>query len=493
MRRRCKQVIRKFINVLFFISLSYPVMSEEAPNNCTKVGEYECCQATSDKSPFFISDEYLQGDKQYENFREVEDDRISKRYIPRGTIIYTPPELYNLESSRDYRLPFKVLSVPNEKLEKTAKSTSRQFFKQMFWGKKNKKRVKAGDIGFMDKRSIRKINDYSFFVNDDAPAYKSPKGNLLNGMKIKPATLGDKFLVSKCCKAESSLESQCQEFHYFQVFNKEDELVENISLYDLGCRFFTNLTAIPNADIDQISGITELLAESKKTSEVFSEAGADSLELIYENNQWKGSRLKTKPKIKLVKLPINQLTGYGPFNTRHYTPDDRGNSDAFVTPDAGCSFLQLAKKFGEECQGPGCQVQFGNAYHKSSWGPHDSHGGGECIDIRPFRKEDDDINAGLTWGTKSRYDRDKTKKFLELAIQAGATNIWFNDQVLNGEFDEEKKKKRNSTLLNGSPLSPFYDDWWEIGVREQPRHNDHIHLCFKSENPRVKKSCREGL
>ena len=151
-------------------------MGEEVPGNCTRVGEFECCQATSDKSPFFISDEYLQGDKQYENFREVEDDTISKRYIPRGTIVYTPPELYELESSKDYRLPFKVLSVPNEKLEKTAKKTPRQFFKEMFWGKKNKTRVKKGDVGFLDKRSLRKINNFSFLINEDAPAYKSPKG-----------------------------------------------------------------------------------------------------------------------------------------------------------------------------------------------------------------------------------------------------------------------------------------------------------------------------
>ncbi|MFT6633223.1 MAG: hypothetical protein ACJAS4_003193 [Bacteriovoracaceae bacterium] len=516
--------MNKFFFLFGFFVLSLGLRAGEGEldgkKGCTEKNGYTCCLESSKKSPFFISDEYLQGKKQYENFRDIDDDSISNKYIPRGTIIYTPPELYDLESSTDYRLPFKVLSVPNEKLENTAKKTRRTMFTEMFRGKKGKQRVKKDDIGYLDKRAVKSIDGYTFFVNEHAPAYRTPKGTLLNGHQLRPAMRDNDFMVTRCCQdipEEGSGEKElCRDFHIFQVLNGNGKVIDNTSMYSLGCNFYQDLTAIPDTDTAAIGKVVELLKGNLETSQTYREVGVDSLEIILENNIRKNRKVVNKPEIKLVKMPMDDVTLHGPYNTRHYTPDDRGDTDAYIQPYAGCAFLQLAKAFQKECVGVGCEVQFGNLYHKrkcadkacqqkyskypdkvsrdvdleQQWRKHKSHSGGECIDIRPFRKNKDDIKAGLEWTWTATYDRERTKKFMELAIKAGGTGMYFNDPKTISHFANRDTRKR---VLPDAQKGAYWDDWWRIGAREQAGHSDHIHVCFKADNPRVQKTCRDGL
>ncbi len=478
---------------LLFSTLIY-LFSFSAFAICKSSGAYTCCLATSDESPFFISDEYLQGKKQYENFRELEDDSISNKYIPRGTIVYIPQALLDVESSKDYRLPFKVLSVPNAKLEETSQKTSRRMFKEMFWGKKGRERVERGDQGFLDKRSVRRVDEFSFIVREDARAFLSPKGHLLNGMTISPIMVNGEFRVSRCCTEREDIsgegEMYCQNNHLFALKDKEGNLLENLTLEFLACsRTLENIRPIPQDDLSPIRSVVNLLSESFETSETYEEAGVESLEIILENNNWSGSRRLSKAKINLVKFPLDDQTLHGPFNTRHYTPDDPGDTDAYVKPYAGCALLRVAEKFQNLCQGSGCEVQFGNLFHSPDWNIHKSHGSGECVDIRPFRKNTDDIRQGLTYNS-SHYDYEKTKTFMELAIKAGATNMIFNDPKTQEHFSNPELRE---SLIPNSKTGMGWNGWWEIGGRDYAGHNDHLHFCFKEENPRVRRTCREGL
>ena len=104
-------------------------------------------------------------------------------------------------------------------------------------------------------------------------------------------------------------------------------------------------------------------------------------------------------------------------------------------------------------------------YHADSWKVHTGHDSGECVDIRPFRKNDNN-NEGLVYSNNkfSRYDREKTKKFIGLLKKAGARTTIFNDRKIKG-------LSRDSS-----------------GV-----HNDHIHVCFGENKSAVQKTCKNGL
>ena len=162
--------------------------------------------------------------------------------------------------------------------------------------------------------------------------------------------------------------------------------------------------------------------------------------------------------------------------------------------------MKLAKEFKQICNTPGCQIQFGDMYHPVSWDVHEGHYGGECVDIRPFRKSKDDIKKGEPWyGTKKNakgqlipdlnkrnpeYDIEKTRKFIELAIKNGATDIFYNDSLLNDSFKSLNYKR---TIIPKAK-DPYWDDWWKIRGNiniDKPKHNNHIHLCFREANPNV--------
>jgi hypothetical protein len=78
---------------------------------------------------------------------------------------------------------------------------------------------------------------------------------------------------------------------------------------------------------------------------------------------------------------------------------------------------------------------------------------------------------------------------MELAIQAGATHLFINDPVLYLEHFTPKVREKILPVLTGTT----WDDWWKIrgsSTANKRNHNDHMHLCFREENPRVQEACQ---
>lgn len=498
------------IKIILCLIVSFNIYAKRYLDYCSGEDDIQkgCCVDFNPLPPFYVSDGLWQGEKQYENFRHIGNDNVVKQYVPRGTIVYIPPELYELETSKSYRLPFSVLSVPKPLLEETAKNSlkSRSMFREMFWGVKGKGRVEPGDIGFLDKRGIRQVSEYTFYVNEDAPVYSTPGRTILNGKAIRPKMLNQQFLVKRCCEILPKQESSgplCYEHYMFDIVNKENRVVDTFSYGNFQCGIFQNMTAVPQTNAQDFSSILALLSQSSTSTQF----GIEDIEMILKPTEWKGSRMLNKAEVDLVKFPMDK-NNKGPYHTHHYTPDDKGDTDAFLKPTSMCSFLQVAKEFEKKCQGPGCEVQFGNMYHKKSWKKHKSHESGECIDVRPFRKSEDDITRGHPWHSykknkngeiirdrsrlNTEYDRDKTRDFINLAIKAGATFVFFNDPIINEEHQHPDNRSKLIPTNDGS----VWDDWWRIRGnlnKDNQIHDDHVHICFQEENPRVQNSCHDGL
>lgn len=440
-----------------------------------------CEDKGSNEPPFYVSDTYKQGNLEYENFRKLENPALEDAYIPRGSLVHTPPELYELAQQQEKRVPIKVLNV-NTDLEENSKKSTRSLFQRLFSNPQKLRRVKPGDMGYISAKSLKPAGEFTFFVKADAPVYESPSGLNLNEHKIKPKLLDDgSYHVKECCFHFIKRDPVCFQFHLIDILNADNQVVETSTLKGLGCGFLSNLESVPNQLESSMGRIYHLI--NKHPSEALSQLGVGELELFQTANEYRGRRGKTA----LIKLPINEETGLGSFNMRHYTPDDAAYSDNFIQPTAGCAFLRVAQLWEQNCQGAGCELQYGNMFHLESWGTHQTHDSGYCVDIRPFRKEDD-RDRGLKY-SHSRYDRERTKKFIEVLMQAGASDLIFGDRKL---ITHANLPATREAVLPDAP-----DDYWSY--RHKPRwdteghHDDHIHVCFNPDDALVKKTCQQGL
>lgn len=517
--------------LLLLVSLS--LFAEETLKMCQDQveGDTGCCLKLKEDPPFYISDGLWMGDKQYENFRDLYDDSSKPMYIAKDSLVYSPSDLFDTETNHPHRRPFEVLSTPIPLLEDTVKKHKedarrdhqlklRKKFPMMFWGAKKLKRAEVGDRGFLDTRGLRKVTEYIYMVSEDAPVFKTPMGDELKGKIILPLMKEDEFMARRCCELvevpNQGPKNLCYTNYMFKLFDKEGKFLETTDLYyGEGCSPYHFLTAIPFEQSLTFSRIAHLTSEASKYSELFKQAGIENLEMIRRASKWRRrggkntTRRANKPYVSLVKLPFDENLKQGPFNMAVYGADDRGRTDTFFHPDSLCGLLQLAKNWSKKCLQPGCQIQIGDGFHPDEWGDHGDHDNGTCVDIRPFRTNDDDITQGTRWHrwkrnsdgqlvrdkkrVNPRYDRDKTLRFINMAIKAGATDIFFNDPKINRyHINMENRKK----ILKNKIGHKKYDDWWKI--RGNPKtdkrnHDDHIHMCFRINNPRVLRTCKEGL
>lgn len=458
--------MRKMLS-LFVISLFF-TGQVSAQLNSIQGGQvtampFICSDVDLPDPPFFISDEYKQGDKVWENFRNIDNQNLSDKYIPRGSIVYTPPSLYEKMSDSDRRIPVRVLSLPNKETEDRLKQSQNRpgdGIKTMISTVKNKARAEMNSQGWIDKKSVRKAGEFTFFVTKDAPLYKSPGGISLNKNPISLSMTEDgKYKAKRCCTPDSYPgEKKCLDQYKFVVSDKDTHQEEEFVVTNLECSLIENMAPVANRIVEPVKTILDLMRVENP------ELAIDQLELLPARQRWSNGK-PTVSRKEMLKVKIDDETGEGPFGSFHYRPDDKVSSDIYMKPTSHCAFLQVVKKHNESCKEAGCQVQFGNMYHPPSWGTHDGHGTGECVDIRPFRKSDDD-NAGLVYSNNanSRYDREKTKSFIQLLKKSGARTNIFNDRQISG-------LSRDSS-----------------GV-----HDDHIHVCFGENREKVQQTCRNGL
>lgn len=436
------------------------------------VAQRSCQNKLVEQAPFYVSSAYLQGDKTYENLRSFNDQRLVDSYLPRRSIVSVRENAQELLKDPHALIAVEVVSPADTDFHDTklAESASTESSSRGLrrWSAHLSRldKAQAGTKGFLHSQALERVSDYTFILKEDSPIVKD-LGLDANGVfALRPQMEMGHYLVNECCYEEhpSSTwiapyypqEKRCARTYSFELIDQTGTYEAPLLLDTENCEITQGLLPMQN-DLGDIEEILTVLSLNKN-----------------DNRDFRLSQFEVLDSRGLVKLPLDYddvvtlddgsvLGVSGPYDSFHYSPDDEGNSDVYIKPYAACAFMQVLKTHSEVCRTAGCQLQFGNLYHDRSWGVHASHGSGDCIDVRPLKKEDG--FAGLThWS--SNYDSEKTQKLVELLKSAGAEPIFFNDPK----------------VYRGDPA-----------VRRLDHHDDHIHFCFKPDNDRVRQACDKGI
>lgn len=445
-----------------------------------------CEEQLHDDPPFYVSDEYKQGDKIWENLRDIDNHAKSHQFIPKGSIVHSPPELSEVSYHPDSKIPVEVLSVPPVEFEDELKGKPGERlrrFRNTALTPDGLPRAEKGSTGFLMRNALEPAGKYTFFVKKDMKLEGLPENFSLADKRLSLKMKGDKYEGQYCCidrDVESEAENTCFFKYTFEVLNTSGQVEEEVNVDVLSCNFAEQIMPVPYRD-----GIAEDMQRVLKLM-IDGHPGFGALEGI-QNDDVDFSGFRVLPEARsdqndritreyMVRMPVDHETGKGPFNSFHYNPDDHYSSDAFLQPIAMCGFMSALKKFNESCgNDPGCQVQWGNAFHKPSWKTHSSHGTGHCIDIRPMRKNDD-ADQALTYSRSrhSRYSQERTQLLVDILYEAGASYIGFQDSKIT----LPKGKIRRATPRMSRPAN----------------HKDHIHVCFDpKEDSQVNEVCAKGL
>jgi hypothetical protein len=155
----------------------------------------------------------------------------------------------------------------------------------------------------------------------------------------------------------------------------------------------------------------------------------------------------------LVQIPLNpKAPSVGPCGSFHYNAGLNGN-DAYASPITACAFTALMQEWRKQAP---AGIAYKDSAYRLSWGDiskvdamyfndHSSHTIGNCVDIRPFRK-DEFKDEPLTFRDNA-YSPSITQKFINMAKDFGGETILFNDPNLRS-------------------------------CRYEDGHHNHIHVCF---------------
>lgn len=162
---------------------------------------------------------------------------------------------------------------------------------------------------------------------------------------------------------------------------------------------------------------------------------------------------------RLLEFPTSIESAHvGACQSRHYSPDG-GRVDQYIAPHTGCAFASVLQDWNEICPGTdsGCRLAWGDISHKTQveFNGHKSHTGGECIDMRPIRKQ----GGGPLTYRHQMYDQEKTQQLINLLREKGGTAVLFNDPGISG-------------------------------ATEWAGHDNHIHVCFRNDT-KVRDTCED--
>lgn len=428
-----------------------------------------CSESTTKRVPFYISDEYKQGDKIWENFRSIEDHTKKVSYIPRGSIVHSPIELSEISYHPDYRVPIEVLSIPDEKWENDLREDNGRRKNRHFRGAAltpdGLPRTQEGDQGYLARNSLIPAGRFTFFVKKGSRLEKTPSGRDLADFPLTLVKNGDNFEGQRCCLYELEEEPSCFFKYRFAALDESFDVLEVFDLDPLRCNLVNDIQPVPKRSDFDVS-VDRILRRMREEYPGFGindgiETDEKNLSGIHFLQEYKNGNLSTTERPYMIKIPIDHETKEGPFNSYHYKPDNIASNDVFLRPRSLCALTAVMQEFHKSCgDSPGCQVQFGNFYHDPAWDVHASHGDGTCVDIRPFRKSSD-ADTRITRNYR-QYSRSRTKDFINLLRKAGADPVFFNDSKIKGS-------------------------------RWLSNHDDHIHVCFHPNNRNVKKACNDGL
>ncbi len=427
--------------------------------------DYECIESTIAEPPFYVSDEYKQGDKMYENLRSVKNPEKVDKFLPRSSVVRIDPTVYEYSDSENYRVPVEVISVPSEQAEIAAKGISERRdsrgnsqikrFIHTVSGTKGLSRSQKGDVGFIHKKALKKIDDYVFVLKEDSPVFKTIGDIDPASVAISFELVNGKFAIERCCKEEA--EETCFDRYKLNIINSEGMILKTGSYNVEGCDILSDSYPLPR---ETFSPVLSMIREMREFDD-FKDFNVFDFETLPANNYWGRTQVAIRP--EMTKFPFDKETGLGPYNSYHYTPDDYHNSDSYLHPASQCAFMSALKTFERACgDNPGCLVQVGDMYHHDSWEAHVSHDSGHCIDIRPMRNDKTSSFAEPLTFYSSSYSKERTKMLMDSLNEAGADVIIFNDKGIKTNYRVNQNVKG---------------------------HNNHVHVCFKPTNKKVAKSC----
>lgn len=468
-----------FISVL--TKAEHTVLGNNSPNLIQN-----CQVSETEKPPFYISDEYRQGDKIWENFRSLKDKNDVIGFIPRGSIVYAPPELTESVISPDDYVPVQVVTVENETRSEivNARGRSKRFYTTSSPSNRKIPLIEKGQEGFLSRNAMQPAGKYTFFVKEDSPLHRSMGGSpSLANLPLTLRVEDGKYQGQRCCVSESLVDEEpvCHFRYSFETLPKEGESVDVYNIDIMACNVMDSVFPVQSFDdigngsegfdptdkglAHAVNNILLNMRERYPGFGIGSGFQGDEIEfggLKFLPEHRRANRSATLEREYMMKIPIDQETKEGPFNSRQYNPDDSMSNDAFLRPVPMCAFMEVLKKFEKDCGGGiDCQVQFGNMYHSRDWNVHESHGDGTCVDLRPMRTDPENIANGLVVGGWN-YDREKTRKLVNVLREAGGDPLYLNDSKIKG-----------STSLKG--------------------HHNHIHVCFNPRRRNVKETCEEGI
>lgn len=448
-------------------------------------GAVSCEPRLYNVPPFYVSDEFKQGDVIWENLRDIDNHTGKSHYIPRGTIVHTPPELSEASYAPSYKVPVEVLSVPEVGLEDELKGKPGQRlrrFRKLALTPNGLPRAEEGTTGFLHRAALIPAGQYTFFVKQDTKLEGLPDDFNLADKRMSLKMKGDMYVGEWCCldsARDLDQEGGCFFKYTFEIQNNKGRKVAEVGVDVLACAFGEQILPVPNRKgiADGMTGVLRLMQDGHPGFDVKDGVSDGTVEFsgMRVLPEYKNNSGKTIQREYMVRMPVDHETKKGPFNSYHYNPDDYYSSDAFLQPIAMCGFMEALKKFDYKCgENPGCTVQWGNSFHKPTWKTHSTHGTGHCIDIRPMRKNDD-IDKSLVYSSKNRgrYSRERTQMLVDILYEAGASYIGFQDRNIK---IKATKRSRNDRM------------------RRPDGHANHIHVCFDpKDDAHVKKVCQNGL
>ncbi len=395
-----------------------------------------------------VTDATGMGSKTYENFKSKNNYRKNENIIPRRSIVKIKKGSEEYARHSQNYVPVEIISTPNtDKLDENLKNGIYR------WSSADKNRMKKAQIGqkgFLYGKSLKKADEFTYIVDEASPLIADNGLSEKGVVAIKPVIDSNgKFEVLKCCDTQNfTMLPVCKIKYQFSSIFADESTGTNVLVDVDSCAVASGLTPFKNDDIVSIMNILKTgFSEDEKMKlgdiELFDAKGVVKIPLDYEKGDGKG-------------YP-------GPFGSYHYNTDDKGASDVFAKPVAACVFNKVLETHNKSCNGPGCQVQFGDIYHPRSFNVHTSHGGGNCFDVRPLKKRDS--KRALTY-RDSLYDREKTKKLIALFEKAGANKIIFDDRAVS-----------SPTIRRTSDQS----------------HANHMHVCFDVESSKTKETCKSGI
>jgi hypothetical protein len=416
----------------------------------------KCFDRYTTEAPFSVSDASGMGWKTYENFRSKDNHRKKENIIPRRSIVKIKKGSEDFANSPNSYVPVEVLGVAQSDFHDENLKNSRL---SVASSKKQKlKKVNVGKKGFIYSKSLKKADEYTYILKEDSPLLADNGLTEMGVVAIRPDTNSDgEFLVNECCTHDNTtrdfIAPVCKKKYSFRLVYSDDSYGKSIDLDVNACNIADSLMPFKNKEV---VAMMNFISSSSNSGTNFN---LDKVEMIDDQG--------------LTKIPLDydSYDGQGmsgPFGSYHYNTDDKGASDVYSKPLTGCAFMKVLEQQQKSCKGAGCQVQFGNLFHLKTWGTHQFHGSGKCIDIRPMKT--DDSKTSLTYKS-SNYDREKTLNFIKLLKKAGGSPIVFDDRKVTNEFPDR------------SDIRPTSDG----------SHANHIHVCFDPKSTKVKKTCYQGL